>query len=98
MLTVLLEYIDLYTQGECSIRVYRSNICLLCQHNGVTYYAQNYAGIIGASLLNNIQQTINSYNYIGGIRSGLDIVHVSLSFKVQFLYNFQLSFVVKLHS
>ena len=23
----------------------------LCQHNGATYYAQNYAGIIGASLL-----------------------------------------------
>ena len=22
----------------------------LCQHNGATYYAQNYAGIIGASL------------------------------------------------
>ena len=51
MLTVLLEYIDTHTQGECSIRVYRSNICLLCQHNGATYYAQNYAGIIGASLL-----------------------------------------------
>ena len=55
MLTVLLEYIDSHIQGECSIRVYRSNICLyimlaLCQHNGATYYAQNYAGIIGASL------------------------------------------------
>ena len=23
----------------------------LCQHNGAAYYAQNYAGIIGASLL-----------------------------------------------
>ena len=23
----------------------------LCQHNGATYYAQNYAGIIGASLI-----------------------------------------------
>ena len=23
----------------------------LCQHNGATYYAKNYAGIIGASLL-----------------------------------------------
>ena len=32
MLSVLLEYIDLYTQGECSIRVYRSNIRLLCWH------------------------------------------------------------------
>ena len=50
MLTVLLEYIDLYTQGECSIRVYRSNICL------ATYYAQNYAGIIGASLLSITQR------------------------------------------
>ena len=31
-------------QGEYSIRVYRSNICLLCwhcQHNAVTHYAQN---------------------------------------------------------
>ena len=32
VLTVLLEYIDSHTQGECSIRVYRSNICLLCWH------------------------------------------------------------------
>ena len=32
MLTVLLEYIDSHTQGECSIRVYRSSICLLCWH------------------------------------------------------------------
>ena len=51
MLIVLLKYIDFHTQGECSIRVYRSNICLLCQHNEATYYAQNYAGIIGASLV-----------------------------------------------
>ena len=32
MLTVLLEYIDSHTQDECSIRVYRSNICLLRWH------------------------------------------------------------------
>ena len=30
MLIILLEYIDFHTQGECSIRVYRSNIDLLC--------------------------------------------------------------------
>ena len=31
----------------------------LCQHNAATYYAQNYAGIIGASLLHGEPTALN---------------------------------------
>ena len=36
----------------------------LCQHNGATYYAQNYAGIIGASLICGLKSATSNYPYI----------------------------------
>ena len=35
----------------------------LCQHNGATYHAQNYAGIIGASLHSD-QMAVNILNTV----------------------------------
>ena len=44
---VQLEYID---------QTFAYIMLALCQHNAATYYAQNYAGVIGASLLYAVTQ------------------------------------------
>ena len=61
MVTVLLEYQDHNKFGDCSIRVYWSLLIFLAKHFLLcwqlclmllgTYYAQNYARIIGGCLV-----------------------------------------------
>ena len=48
-MTVLLEY--MYTKANVQLEYIDQIFAWLCQHNAATYYTQNYAGIISASLV-----------------------------------------------
>ena len=50
----------------------------LCQHNAATYYAQNYAGIIGASLAYILQQETRNVHVYKGVKSTNNIIIINI--------------------